>query len=379
MMASSEKSNHFIRTFFLASSVLCTFVIVLNYLLDPYAIFSTPVHPWLNEKKPQAENQLRLIKAIAIMKRQPKVLLAGSSGVHVGMGALDGKEFGLSEVCNMGLPGATVEELLGYFEHALFNQAEVETLILGLDFFMFNRHRKLNIEYDPKRMKRYLMPLEDYLATLFSMHALKNSVLTLAANHPLGNLLARKEKEAAKSVPGILNEEERNFLRDIMIAREWYGKFEIDPFQLSCYAKIVSLCQEKKIDLKIFFAPAQAVYWEAINLKGLWPQLEELKVHLSRLHPLLDFSGYNSIASRSFETEELPLFSDCSHYTPIVGRLILSKIYGIPIPYADFGRKLTPETVQCNLEAMRKEQEEWRQLHPQLAEAVRNLHNDHAL
>lgn len=355
--------SHFLKTFCLTVILLAPLIILINAVIDPYGIFGAPQAGWLNRQKPQAEHHQRLVQAIEVSKTKPKFLLMGSSRTRAAMQQEDLQPYTAEKVFNLGLSAVTIEEIHAYLEHALFHQPEIKEVIIDLDLFMFNQNRKLNIEFDPHRLKQTGIILDDYIGSLFTFSTLANSFLTL--KHNLAGYYFPKEPIA------IDPQADWNFIKDIAIAHAWFGKYETDPKQIEFYARIVRLCQEKGISLKIYFSPARDLYWETIYQKQLWPVFENLKRDLCQIHPFFDFSGYNSVTTRECEQPGQPLYSDCSHYTPLVGRWILARVYNKKMGV--FGHWTTPDKVEENLEKLRMEREVWAQKNHGTIESIMQI------
>ncbi|MBA2369461.1 MAG: hypothetical protein H0V82_10625 [Candidatus Protochlamydia sp.] len=362
----------FLKSFCLTVLVLAPLIILINGIMDPYGILGSFQADWLNRQKPQAEHHQRLVQAIEISKIKPKVLFMGSSRTRAAMRPENLQPYTDEKVFNLGLSAVTVEEIYAYLEHAIFHQPEIKEVIIDLDLFMFNRNRKLNIEFDPNRLKKTGIILDDYVGSLFTFSTLTNSFLTFKHNF-IQYLFPKKiHLNESRLFP---TPKDWNFIKDIAIAHAWFGKYEIDPKQVAFYANIAKVCHEKKIALKIYFSPAQDIYWETIFQKKLWPIFEDLKRDLCHIHPFFDFSGYNLVTARKCEQPGEPLYTDCSHYTPLVGQWILAKLYhdqhlnNVPA----FGHWMTSDKIEENLEQMRGEREEWAKIHRPLIESISQI------
>jgi hypothetical protein len=98
------------------------------------------------------------------------------------------------------------------------------------------------------------------------------------------------------------------------------------------------------------------MYWECFHINQIWDRVEELKIKLSAIHPIWDFSGYNSITMESLPLET-KFYDDCSHYTPKIGNLLIGKILGKE--NLDCGHLLTPANVRSVNEQIRTDREKW--------------------
>ncbi|MDP1879603.1 MAG: hypothetical protein Q8K60_01525 [Parachlamydiaceae bacterium] len=361
----------FFSSFFIITTILILSIIDINYLIDPYGIYSTPSERLFALTDHYEESHLRLRKARDIVKQQPNMILAGSSRVRAGLTEEALIDTPVVNAFNLGLPGTTMEELYYYLEHAFYFQPNIKTIILGLDLFQFNLNKKINIEFDHNRLNRSTMTLKDLIDTLFTGHALKGSFIIVKENvfYKTPKEIFEKTKESNFR----FDKKEEFFLRFIMNSSEWYKNFEFDPKQIDFYQKLVNSCVEKGIDLRVFISPVSVDYCEAITIRGSWPKFERFKEIVSEIFPVWDFSGYNSITTLALETKSGTFYSDSSHYKPVIGRMIISQLYGKKIGPDDFGVLITPENIVAHNEKIRKDQEVWRALNKPVTEYIESL------
>ncbi len=69
---------------------------------------------------------------------------------------------------------------------------------------------------------------------------------------------------------------------------EFYGKYLLSSERLNNFQKIVDICQQNDIDLKVFMSPTHATQYEAIAVSRLWSTFEQwkreiVKINYSRL------------------------------------------------------------------------------------------------
>ena len=148
---------------------------------------------------------------------------------------------------------------------------------------------------------------------------------------------------------------------------------------------MIALAHQQHIALKLFISPSHARQWEVIATAGLTVKWEAWKRELVKINheeaaragreafPLWDFSGYNVISAETVPQEgdmqtAMRWYSDSSHYTPALGKVLLDKMFGLPLNEpdvpGDFGILLTPDTLESQLEAIRKGQVAYRSTHP---------------
>ena len=152
------------------------------------------------------------------------------------------------------------------------------------------------------------------------------------------------------------------------------------------YRELFARAHQRQIDLHVLISPSHARQWTVVDALGLWPVWEEWKRLLVRINaeearragkpafPLWDFSGYNSLT-----TEPVPPLGDSqtqmrwywesSHYKKELGDLVLDRIFshsepGRSIP-ADFGVRLTPDSLEPHLAQIRADRQRWRAAFPE--------------
>ncbi|MCE2983043.1 MAG: hypothetical protein LW832_05700 [Parachlamydia sp.] len=353
--------HYFIKSFVCTVLVLASLVLIINWGIDPYGILETPTREGINSEKPQAEHHQRLVQAVNLIKQRPHILFMGSSRTRAGLLPEQIVPYLGREGYNLGLAAVTVEELHAYLQHAYTLQPALKEVIIDLDPFMFNRNRKINVQFDPKRLNQDKIIWDDYVGALFTYDSLVNSLATIKHN-------ASKQFFPPLSQPPYqsLNPDDWHFLRDISIAHAWFGKYEVDPLQVEHYKGIVQFCKERNIGLKMYFSPAQAYYWEVIFAKNLWPVFEQLKTRLAGIHPFMDFSGYNEMTTCG------SFYTDCSHYTPAAGEIILARLYASPEEQG-LGFLMTADKVEGHLVKIQEERRQWLESNQEVSSRIHQL------
>lgn len=138
------------------------------------------------------------------------------------------------------------------------------------------------------------------------------------------------------------------------------------------FRNILATCHKNDIRLILFVSPTHARQLELIAYAGLWDIFEEWKRQLvianeavakrfgKEPFALHDFSGYNAWTSESLPTEEgaearMKYYWESSHYTHVLGDIVLEALFSNTERGDGFGNKLTPESVEDVLRSIRKE------------------------
>ncbi|MDH5561244.1 MAG: hypothetical protein OEY59_10380, partial [Deltaproteobacteria bacterium] len=297
------------------------FLSVFNLVVDPFGIYKIMTVKGLNERKPEIKKHITLVKTLSVNKIKPKSVILGSSRAAFGFDP-EYNVWSQKPVYNMAFPGIDISATYQYFKDAL-NQKSVKTVVLAVDFFMFNRYLNnkngidnaiLNInESINKRLKYYVR----LVSINFSIDTLMSSVSTLMnqsgdedAYKPNGQM-SRKYLEKILEEAGGHRESfiisERNFLTVMWFPEPGYGFQFADKTgnSFDSFVSILELAYNENIDLKILISPSHARHWESLEAVGLWPLFEKWKEKMVILNEnkarelnktpfdLWDFSGYN--------------------------------------------------------------------------------------
>ncbi len=370
----------FSRLLLLSILTIFTSVAAFNWVIDPYGIFNGIKQQGLNHNKPKKLDNDRLFKTADIIHLKPATILLGSSRMRQGMNPEYVELQKYPPVYNLGLNGSNIYELRKYLEHSLVNNPDLKVVVLGIDFFMFNGERELQIAFDENRLNKFYIVPNDLLNTLFSLTALtdsKNTVLTsiktrqdttISDYGKLGFLPYRN-----------LNPErlQGNFQLSIRQYFDFHNQYTLSPDLLDEYRKIVEICQKKGIDLKVFISPAHAVQWETIATTGEWETFEQWKREIVKIHPVWDFADYNSITTENLD-KNMKNYTDSSHYTPAVGDLVINRLFKVKTETLppDFGVFITEENIEKHLESNRQSRQKWQGNHPEEIELVKQVYQD---
>ncbi|MGB3514194.1 MAG: hypothetical protein WBA93_34290, partial [Microcoleaceae cyanobacterium] len=149
---------------------------MFNITVDPYGLWDYFNFP-LNKIKIAKDNHARLFKAIDIINIHPKTVFLGSSRTEIGLDPNHPAIVEQQTSYNLGLPGVSMYEIRKYFEHILANQSHVQTIVIGLDFFMFNNYlvNYSKPDFVEIRLGKNHIILQDFLDVTFSIDAVDDS------------------------------------------------------------------------------------------------------------------------------------------------------------------------------------------------------------
>ncbi|MBN9378521.1 MAG: hypothetical protein BGO14_08485 [Chlamydiales bacterium 38-26] len=352
------------RTFLIIFSGLITGLLLLiaaiNYLIDPFDYFKGLSPDGLSKQPLQSHE--RFDRAIKIMIRKPQAILLGSSRVKAGFSQLYFSQLVGKSAYKAAFNGARFDEIYNYFEHALFNQPDLKDVFIGIDFFAFSETIKPVSEYSLKRLKRETLPFDDFFKLLLSQEVLKLSY----ENHPFKQVTPKQESRFFAKIdeheyigisqsmiekPQMFFESEKIHIMD---------SYKIDEKKVEMFRRLVETCNNNHIRLKVVFLPVHNAYGKFIYDCDRWRDFEDLKRQLCSCTPIYDFSGFTALNAEVLSNEEpSTYFFEFSHFSPIYGKIILDKIYGIEDRCPDSGKLLTPENIEDHLKIQSRQRDAW--------------------
>ncbi|KGK87233.1 hypothetical protein DP73_14555 [Desulfosporosinus sp. HMP52] len=367
---------------FLFPFVLVSIIGFSNMLIDPYGIWNL-LNFSFNTQKVEKYNHQRLFKAEDIIHLKPKVVLLGSSRTFFGLNPDYYEEITGQKAYNAGFSAANTEEELAYLRHALVNQPGIQQVIIGLDFYSFNEHNSGRQDFLLDRLEKSHINWNDFTSTLFSQDAVKASLNTMKFNvnnkftepliFPNGLISASGIKQF--HLLGANGQEA--FARELEVYinnYQFYYNYKYSAQRLQDVRTMVELCKERNIDVKVFISPSHATQWEAIQTSGLWLQFEQWKRDIAAITSVWDFSGYNSITTEPI-SDNMKYYWDNSHYKERTGELVFDRLMNYQsgsVPQ-DFGRLLTPSTVNQVIDEINVEREKWAKDNKKTTDFVKGL------
>lgn len=362
--------------FLTATLVSVMTIAAFNAVVDPYSTVKSPKIAGFNALKPKQDTNVRLFKAIDITRIKPKTIFLGTSRTEIGLDPAHPALANYQPAYNLGLPAANMYEARRYFEHALKNQKDLKTVIIGLDFFMFNAFNYNKSDFREGRLGQRGLSLKDALATKFSLNAVDSSIETILSNRKGegSDYYANGRREKFNDVGVSRLDKFKKSLSTSISQPELDRSFKLSQQYLSDLKQVVELCRQRGIDLKLFISPSHATQWEVIYVNNNWTTFETWKRELAKIAPVWDFSGFNQITTEPIN-DGMQNYWDSSHYQKRVGDLILDRLFHYKpqrVP-ADFGVLLTPDTVEAEIAQTRTQRLAWEKRYPDLVALIQAL------
>ncbi|MDY6782681.1 MAG: hypothetical protein SW833_09080 [Cyanobacteriota bacterium] len=371
-----QKYARFTALFLLMASLPMVAVGLFNIIIDPYGTFNSPVGKF-NHEKPSKDNNDRLYKAADIMRIKPVTVILGSSRTKQSINPEHPTLQDKTPIYNLALNGANIYEVRRYLEHAIANQEDIELVVLGVDFFMFNGELDNQPSFSENRLETAMLPPNDLINSVFSLDTYQRSVETVEASRTAKTINLDYGKNGFMPNRKVNDgKTEARFDGSIKTYFKFHSNYTFSENYFEEFKKIVELCQKQGIELKVFIPPAHATDNEAIRVTGQWEAFEEWKRKMVKIVPVWDFSGYNSVVTEPIQAK-MENYADNSHFTVRVGNWILDRIFSTnaaTVP-TDFGVLLTPDNVESHLAEIERDRETWAAQHPDEVQLVRRIYD----
>jgi hypothetical protein len=353
---------------------------LVNYLIDPYAVFGAGTIAGLNQVKPHPDVMLPEIKLILGTRARPDALILGNSRAEVGFDPQHPafRARGLLAF-NAAVPGSATE----YEASALQRFAvasNIRVAIIGLDF--------LDFLYGPNESARPTPAFEGSasaartrLLALFSVTALLDSARTVVIQHErhpatlrpdgFNPMLDYLDIAATEGYAVLFRQRAEQSARQL--AREPHNLYTQGSRQspaFSALESVLRIAAEKGIDVQLVIYPYHLILMLQIEAAGLWPLFEEWKADVAALSDearrrgvrvsLWDFACPDHQTAEAVPGDDerkamMRWYWEAGHFKKELGDLVLARIFGQGNQYGGegFGIQLTSENAAARNDACR--------------------------
>lgn len=359
-----------LKLWFFTILMLSISIIVFNFIINPFGIFEHET------KFNTIKNNLlsdKMTKFYYAKRSEATVLIIGTSrSAHMNPEVLENVLN--KKVYNLSLGGSTIYEHYHNIKYFVENK-NIDIVILSTDFFSYNPlANKIGSNalkgFDIKRFDKY--SLDDYINSLFSLKGTAKSLLTLK-DSILGKTMEKdlsigwdirnnsyfkiKKYGNKEIIKGI-----KNSLKSYSGNKEVFGLKQLSNFDsvnktLNYIEKIVKICNENDVVLKVYISPVYSKHIDLIYSLDLGSTYEYWKKSLvETIGNIYDFSSYNSI------TNNLNWFLDSSHIQVKASDYIFYKLVydkSFDNNHSDFGILLNKSNISNYLIEQRTKVEEY--------------------
>jgi hypothetical protein len=369
--------------------LLLMIIVVFNLVVAPLASFRLVTKPGYNEFKPAFAKYTRIAKPIQVEWYQPKTVVFGSSRIELGINMSYPVWQKVGEPAfNNGVIAIPMTDLKLLTFHGMA-ATSVETMIIGVNFFMFNALRRdtQKIAYEQVLAvnsageRQPLHKLSQLLVTLLSKDVFSSGIRTINNQGQQDRKFTRDgqrindihitRKILRKGGYHVFfkNKQIEVAVDRVVQCKEPYSYNDGQVDTMAILHSILSKASENNIKVVVFMPPVHAWWLETYSSSGLWQEFEQWKRDLTtqveninqhfpdtKNIALWDFNVYNA-----YTTEIVPepgdiktimkWYIDPSHYRETLGNLIMETAL-INIDH-HLGIRLTSNNIEAHLKANR--------------------------
>ena len=397
-MADAKLHKRFLLAMGATFLLLCLCAAGFNYLVDPYGLFGSRRVTGFNELKPTASERVRVTKPYLATRAKPRVVIGGNSRPEIGLNPKSACWKDIDQpVFNTAIPGADVFMQVRYVQHAV-ESGKARRILFGVDFLDFLVDSKkaagmvdwdrLGRSFDGRLrqgsgtsgMPASIQQAEDILSGLFSMAALGDSIMTLAAQRDPHSATRREDgfNPAQDYLPIIRNEGQavlfmqKNAEVKKRLQQADLGVLDANGRQtlpLLALRHMLQWAKARDIEVVLFINPYHSDYLMQIETSGKWKVFEEWKRQLTAAADeyaveLWDFNAFDPYSTESppqpnDRQNMLEWYWEPAHYRAELGDLMLRAMLGrscgkdsnLPL----FGVRINAVTLQHHLDGLRSD------------------------
>ncbi|MGR8930556.1 MAG: hypothetical protein ACU836_07935 [Gammaproteobacteria bacterium] len=411
--------KRYLKTWLSLSSIVLFTVAGLDLIVDPYGIFRFVDQQGFNQIKPTAGAHGAMSKAYQVLKVRPNALILGNSRAEVGLNPENSVWPEIARpVYNLALPGKGTRASLQYLQHVLEAQKDhhPKVVVWGLDFMDFlvdggaepeeeypkeTNSRLLTFMDGSQNPTRLFIQLRDYAETTFTLSALFDSAVTIRAQHdPYAQDLTARGFNPMRDYIQITSHEgywavfrQRDIENINAYSKRPKSIFDASGTSSPAMAdlrRVIKLCREREIDLRLISYPYHAHLLTIISLTGHWPAFENWKRAIVGIAytesinaslkpvPFWDFSLYNdysqsAIPAKGDKKTTNPWYWEAGHYKKELGDLMLAQVFGQPVIEPRLGIRLSPTNVKTVIAEQRTLAQAYQLSHQQEVNDLKKL------
>ena len=378
----------FIMAFLSFALFLFAAASAFNILIDPYGVWHLYRARGINLFAYKEENVERLTKPLEYVDHLPETVFLGTSQIDWSFDPVAFEQRTGREAYNFGITALPIYEVRRALEHSLATNPNLTQVIMNINFeqFMYNERHKLPTEKTDLGIEQFghrHMIMDSFKKTTLSFQALEDSLNTLKQNmeHDYDHEFYKHAGQwHENSVKQYFRRNEWGFVGGLhFLARDnryFSEDSKISEDSLEELRRIVELCKENNLDLKVCIFPQHARFLELLSHDEVCHVYEDWRRSLVQIVPVWDFTAYNEMTMSGFKDglagEDInEFFLDSQHPRAVIAEMMLGRMFGSPDSDPDFGTLLTPDNVEGFLQQLRQQRKLWEQAHPESLEEIR--------
>jgi len=367
----------YVKYFAFVNFGLVLFVLLGNIFIDPQGFLNLPRVENINKYIVKNNDLGRINNSIKVKDKDFDVILVGTSRVQSGMDTQT-KVYKDKKSYNAALGDSSITEMILELEYILANRETLDELVLGLSFHAFSTNRNIHPDYYDSLFNKdnsYVSIMSNYY---LSYTAISDSVSTIKSNWnkvPIqywtdGFYRSGNHNRSRHRVEFIIN----HYLSE----KSLFGCFTYDRNRMFLLQKTLQKFVDKGTKISLFISPQHAKSMLIIDKLDLFVTynewMKDITVMVETINSvkgsnlvLWDFSGFNIINNETIPLHEntvMQYYFESSHYTPVLGEIILETMKENKNVIGGFGHILTTKNFTSQIDKMAKGLKNYKQDNP---------------
>lgn len=288
--------------------IAIVFIFSFNYIVDPYNI--TKYNLLKIEHKFARDDRVEKVNYFKTLPRFDNILI-GSSRVYTINPQTVSKILG-GTTYNFGVGTATVEDHLGTLLYLQRLNKLPKRLIVGVDFYTFNKDIAPNSYFLANEELNFLSYSQDldsnYWAKFLSFDAFRASFKTFKNHIKKSNEVPRFDKNGWNQ--NYIDSSKRDLEAEIVVIqaeidknRNLYSNYEykkIDSKRIKYYEKIKGIAKANNIELYIFVTPLHPILVKILKQNPTQYALNQLERYFSSYDNFINFIGHDKFSKNLY-------------------------------------------------------------------------------
>jgi hypothetical protein len=369
-------SRGYLAALALGAASWCGLLAAFVGLVDPYGLISDGAvqRGWRSIKIEDPWRDGRAMR-LALLLRQPKTILLGSSRVVLGYDAGQLRETQYWPAYNASSYNSGLAHRLSMLKYAAAIDRRLKHVLIEIfpgdiihapDFWVLQPIKPtiLGIAAEAIPLMLSATALRDSAQVIVRSRAYRDQPLSGRQN------LIRdgQDRLGMKTLP----------YSAFTAYRMFPPKATVDPNWSSIVDEIDTTCRLHELHCAFFVSPLNARILYGYHHYNLWPELEALTSRLASMGGAYDFLRFNSLSVEPPDAK-MSEWIDPLHHTAAVGNMILHAISGKkPLRTGGneaVGDKLTQENASIVIAQLRAQRDRWISEHPEIAWSYDQLSN----
>jgi len=334
------------------------------WVIDPYGVSPIRVRiKGINETKYSRIDIDRQIKALEVLRYQPRTIFMGTSRIHQSLDPAHLNETPFGRAYNASIPGSTISENAAHLEQYLKVNWNIRHVFVEAFFYDFTRDQNAAPQVGLQQLALNAAGL------LASTAAVRDAAYTVYANRnglqhdgivsPRGHWVPPDSLDTEQTFQSAI------YTNSVLFTHRFQPVLDAKRSAFAALDRIAALCAEAGATLHVLVTPSYP--WDDHRLHALrqWGHYAAWLSQLSRYPNVYSLAQYNALVEEP-AGPKMTYWYDPVHFSALFGELVLKRLASVSDPRIpeNLLRLVTPESVGEVLAERAKGFAEWSRANP---------------